>query len=221
MEKDTETIQTPTETSAALLLLAAGNSSRLGHPKQNLHIGESTLINHVLSQTANIPFSDRIVVLGAYAEDIAQTLHPSISTVYNMRWKEGMASSIRCGLERLIVNNRSEQVMVLLSDQPLITAELLSRLLLEKKESNKKIVACDYGNVIGVPALFDQSLFSEMMMLEGTSGAKQLIKKHAGDVSTVPFPEGIVDIDTEEDYQAWLTSNWDHFNLGSDPMSFS
>jgi molybdenum cofactor cytidylyltransferase len=71
--------------------------------------------------------------------------------------------------------------------------------------TGKPIIASEYSGTLGVPALFNRTLFSELMALKSTEGAKKLIKKHIHEVFSVPFPEGAIDIDTPKDYERLQT----------------
>jgi molybdenum cofactor cytidylyltransferase len=87
-------------------------------------------------------------------------------------------------------------------DQPFVSASLLFELITTQKERGKKIVASKYANTIGPPVLFHKSFFPELMELKGDTGARKLIKRHKDLVTTVAFPNGIIDIDTAADYEA-------------------
>ena len=92
--------------------------------------------------------------------------------------------------------------IALLCDQPFVTPELLHALVETWRQTGQPIVACEYEGDVGVPALFDQSLFAELRGLEGAAGAKQIFARHAADIARVPFPQGRFDVDTPEDYDA-------------------
>jgi len=89
-------------------------------------------------------------------------------------------------------------------DQPHITVSLLHKMLETHRRSLLPIVACSYGNTIGIPALFHHSIFSELLQLRGDKGAKQIVNKDKERVGLVDFPLGSADIDTEEDYARLL-----------------
>jgi len=90
--------------------------------------------------------------------------------------------------------------LIILCDQPYITSQLLNRMMETFEKTRKLIVACEYENSLGVPALFDRKLFSELENLSGDRGAKQVILRHRNEVTSVPFPEGSIDIDTPKDF---------------------
>ena len=90
-------------------------------------------------------------------------------------------------------------VIILLADQPFISQVLLQSMMQTFAEGNSPIVACDYGNQLGVPILFDKSFFPELLKLQGDRGAKSFLQKYTERISIVDFKEGLFDIDTPED----------------------
>jgi molybdenum cofactor cytidylyltransferase len=87
-------------------------------------------------------------------------------------------------------------------DQPYVSSELINDLIAKQKETGKTIVACNYGETFGPPALFHKSLFHELMHLKGDVGARKIIQHHSNEVATILFTKGNIDIDTKEDYNA-------------------
>lgn len=187
-----------------IVILAGGSSSRLGEPKQLLiHDGKSLLqksIDAAISSDAD----PVIVVLGANAEQISAEINKSkAQVIINSAWEEGMASSIRIGINELLFNSPSaEAVILMVCDQPFITAGLINELINTRKQTGKPIVSCNYGEAIGPPALFHRSVFNELMQLKGDVGARKIIRHHHDDVATVVFGKGKFDIDTRDDYTA-------------------
>ena len=194
--------------SCGVIILAAGNSSRLGEPKQLLQYQNKSLIRHVAEEAIKAIQSPVIVVTGSNSELIANELIGlSIHLIHNADWMEGMASSIRVGLRELLIINKSiENVIFAVSDQPFVTADLFRSLIDKQENSHRLIVASSYENTVGTPVLFGQKYFDSLLSLNGSEGAKKLLQKFQDDVTTVPFPLGSVDIDTQEDYQRLLTS---------------
>ncbi len=185
-----------------VILLAAGSSSRLGRPKQLINYQGKTLLQHSIEAARHSAADDLIVVLGSNA-DLIQTHIESkeVSVLVHAHWKDGMSSSMQCGLRHLIETRQVDQVVLMLCDQPFVHQGLLDQLMLDKQTSGKGIIACSYAGTVGVPALFDQKYFSELLALKGTEGAKKVILNHQEDTFLVDFPLGSVDLDTEEDVQ--------------------
>jgi molybdenum cofactor cytidylyltransferase len=199
-----------------LIILAAGASTRMGTPKQLLAYRGCSFIRHMV-EVAICASQQRFaiasvcqpiaVVLGANAERIKPEISQlPVQIVENQQWAEGMSSSIRVGLEALnAVNQNLDAVAIALCDQPFVSSQLLDRILEAYRFTGKPIIASEYSGTLGVPVLFSRALFSELMALKSTEGAKQLIKKHIHEVLSVPFPEGAIDIDTPKDYEQFQT----------------
>ena len=195
-----------------LIILAAGASTRMGTPKQLLTYRGRSFIRHI-TESAICASQQRFaiasacqpiaVVLGAHAERIKPEIsHLPIQIVENQQWAEGMSTSIRVGLEALLAMNPNlDAVAIALCDQPFVSFPILDRIVEAYHLTGKPIIASEYSGTLGVPALFNHTLFSELMALKSTEGAKKLIKKHIHEVFSVPFPEGSIDIDTPNDYQ--------------------
>ncbi|OCX53712.1 MobA-like protein [Mucilaginibacter sp. PPCGB 2223] len=185
-----------------IIILAAGRSARMGRPKQQLPYQGSNLLQHSINVALQSPYRPVIVVLGAFADDIIATIPPKpIDVVINTQWEEGMASSIRAGIDFLLKDSGVDSAMFMLCDQPHISSKLLTDIAQKKKQSGKGIVACSYNNTTGVPVLFDQQYFPELLLLTGQEGAKKILVAHPNDLTTVSFPLGAVDIDTMDDYE--------------------
>ena len=186
-----------------IIILAAGNSSRLGKPKQLLDHQGKTLLE-ITSEAAIEASSGNpvVVVLGAYADKISKHHHETnITYIVNESWEEGMSSSISAGLTTLLAQNSAiEQVIIAVCDQPYISAEIFESLIKKQEQTGKSIVASSYAQTIGTPALFNSKHFDELLSLSGNTGAKHLLKKYAGATETISFELGYIDIDTETDY---------------------
>ena len=193
--------------SIAVILLAAGASIRLGKPKQLLQFQGETLLRR--SAKTALAVSNRVVVtLGANIEIMRKQIEDlSIQIAENNNWETGMSSSIRSGLEKLLADaNEPEAVILMVCDQPFADDKLLEEIISAYKEKNSLIVACEYQNTLGVPALFDKTLFPELLALDSSAGAKQLIKKHRAQTAEISFPKGVFDIDTPKDYENLIVS---------------
>ena len=186
-----------------VIILAAGESSRLGSPKQLLVYSGATLLQHAIEAAQSSDAGIVIVVLGANADLITDELKPATANiVVNAAWKEGMASTIRYGLQTLVkLNPQAEAVIVMVADQPFVTADLLNNLMEVNRKEQRSIVAGKYGDTFGTPVLFGKRFFPELLELTGDVGAKSLVRKYMNDAAFVPFPKGDIDIDTMEDYK--------------------
>jgi molybdenum cofactor cytidylyltransferase len=184
-----------------LVILAAGASTRLGKPKQNLVYQNKTLLQQAIETALASLCRPVIVILGANAEVIRPTLENlPVHIFYNKDWQEGMSSSIRLGIaEMQKFEPAITSIVLMLCDQPFIGASLIDELFHAKEK--KGIIACTYNNTIGTPVLFDANYFDELSLLSGAEGAKKLLLKYPGNVHPIPFPLGSVDIDTMEDFE--------------------
>jgi molybdenum cofactor cytidylyltransferase len=193
-----------------IIVLAAGNSSRLGRPKQLLAYRGKTLLTHVVAEALAADMQPVVVVTGAYQEEIHAALSgQAVTTVYNSQWEMGMASGIVAGLtEALVIEPRLWAIVVAVCDQPYISAELFRSLTEKCTVLGKGLIACTYSGTMGTPVLFRRPFFNALLALSGDAGAKQLLKRYPDDVATVSFPKGGVDIDTEEDFRV-LENNSD------------
>lgn len=184
----------------AIIVLAAGASTRLGQPKQLVHWQGKTLLTSICETALAIENSGVIVVLGAHNEAIWPTIeHLPVQIVINDKWNEGMGSSIACGMAHLTPD--TDAVLLLLCDQPFVSQTLLKNLVDTWQMSAQPIVAAQYGDTLGVPALFDRRCFEELSKLTGQQGAKSLISAKPERVAAVPFPEGVIDLDTQADLE--------------------
>ena len=185
-----------------IVILAAGSSTRMGTPKQLLRYQGRSLLRHTIEVAIASVCQPIIVVLGAYAQlikpDISQL---SIQIVENLQWNKGICSSIKVGIQEIKTSYPEvEAVIVTLCDQPFISTEIINQLALAYHSTSQPIIACEYAETLGVPALFSDCLFLELMTITGGEGAKQVIKKHSQEVFSIFFPEGATDIDTPKEY---------------------
>jgi len=182
----------------------------MGKPKQLLSYQGRSLILHAVEVALASMSQPIIVVLGAYAEQIKPELMPKpVQVVENSQWQEGMSSSIRAGISRLLkTNSKLDAVIISLADQPLVSAQIFHQLIQSYQETQKVIIASKYNETTGVPALFSKALFPELMQLEGDKGAKALIQKYIDKGSILLIPEAAIDIDTPDDYKQLLLKNF-------------
>ena len=191
--------------SIGIVILAAGESARMGEPKQLLAHRGATLLHHTIDIAHSIPDAPVAVVLGAHAEIIRPHLDDSdVIVAENLDWRCGMSGSLRAGLTSLLdVNPSLYAVLFLVCDQPLLSASILGMLIAKHEHSGSAIVAAKYNGTLGTPALFACSIFPELLALRGEEGARHIIRAHPEQVATVSFPEGAIDLDTPTDVAAF------------------
>ncbi|MBJ6110541.1 nucleotidyltransferase family protein [Hymenobacter sp. BT523] len=188
----------------ALVLLAAGASTRMGRPKQLLSYRGRTLLRHAAETAIASGCTPIVLVTGAVREALAaEVADLPVQVVHNPDWETGMASSIRAGLAAAQPAEPAA-VLIMLSDQPHLTPELLRELVQRQRQAQAPIAAAAYGDALGVPAVFDRALFSQLMELRGQAGAGRLIASYGPAVERIAFPAGLLDVDTPEQYAALL-----------------
>ncbi|MCO7225817.1 NTP transferase domain-containing protein [Pleionea sp. CnH1-48] len=185
----------------SVVILAAGNSSRLGRPKQLLKYRGLSLIERACCQALRI--TDRVsVVTGASAENIADALQElPVKLIHNTRWQEGMGSSIVTGVS---ADTGSSGMLLMLCDQPLISDDHYVALVQCFNENPQSIIASSYKQVIGVPAIFPARLFTSLQGLSGATGARKIIQENLDSQISIDCPQAAIDIDVEADVESWL-----------------
>ncbi|MEM9385334.1 MAG: nucleotidyltransferase family protein [Pseudomonadota bacterium] len=184
------------------VVLAAGVSRRLGRPKQLLRWGEKALIAHAVdavleAQRDLAPVS--VVVTSRLRPAIAQALggRPILLIDNPIAEREGMASSLRLAVAAAR-SARANALMLLLSDQPLVDARSLRRLLAAWADQRMQAVASTYDGVIaGVPAILPKTMFTELAALRGDVGARAVLR--SAEYIAVDMPNAALDIDRPED----------------------
>jgi len=186
----------------AILILAAGNSNRLGKAKQLLPFQNTTLLGHTIqvAQSTQLPIA---VVTGARQYEIENEIEKfKVDAVFNPFWQQGMSTSLQTGLHYLQTKFPNLQgLLVMVCDQPFINEILLNELI-EKYSINNKSVASSYNNIAGVPAIITKDFFSEIEQLSGDKGARTILNNN--NFEMVSFSNGTIDIDTPEEYDKFV-----------------
>ncbi len=190
--------------SCGIVILAGGASTRMGRPKQLLQYNGKTLLNHAVNEAINAKADAVVVILGKNADLFEGEIDKEeVRVVINENWKEGMASSVRLGLDTLLkIKPYIDAVIFMVCDQPHISSSVLNELITKQQKTTKQIVTCNYGESIGPPALFHKKYFRDLARLNGDVGARNIIEQNIHDVAMILFPEGKIDIDTEDDFEA-------------------
>lgn len=186
-----------------LIILAAGASVRLGAPKQLLTFKGETLLRRIARESVASACRPVVVVLGARPDKFKNELIDlEVHIAENPDWENGMGSSIRAGLTKLLEIKKSVGGAVLaVCDQPFVNAGVINELAETFQKTGSLIVASAYEETLGVPALFSSELFPRLAELKSSGGAKQIINEFRGETTGVPFPAGAIDIDTPEDFE--------------------
>ena len=187
--------------SPAAIIIAAGNSSRLGYPKQLLKIKGETLLHRTVRIVVESGLNPVNVVLGYKPDQMKETIrdllgHKSrIKIIYNKNWELGMGSSISLGIDNL--NSSISSTIVGVCDQPFLSVGLLKKIIKTYQENDVDVVSSRYKNsVLGVPALFSKVYFKNLASLQQDKGARDLLNDNNINTLSVSFPNGNIDIDT-------------------------
>ncbi len=186
----------------AILILAAGNSNRLGSAKQLLPFQNTTLLGNTIAvaKSTGLPI---VAVVGARQDEIVSEINKhNIAFVMNENWQTGLSSSLQTGLHYLENEYKPlDAILVMVCDQPFISEKLLKELV-EKYQTTQKSVASFYDEILGIPAIITKDFFSEIYQLTGDKGARQII--NTNDFEKVIFAKGEIDIDTAEEYDKFV-----------------
>ena len=190
-----------------IIILAAGDSSRMGQSKQLLKVGDQTLLQKSIQTAIDSGIEKIVVVLGsndkAHLENI-KTL--PVKTVINENWKTGMGSSIKSGLKSLM-ESHVDAVIIMVCDQPFVTSDHIKSLIATHRKKHKPLVAARYASTFGVPALFTKKYLDQLLALGDNEGAKKIIMTHEKEVGVLDLPEAAIDLDTFEDYRKFITNS--------------
>lgn len=193
----------------AVVVLAAGGSSRMGRPKQLLPFRGRSLLWHTTDVALAAARGPVVVVLGAAADRLAPELDGLPVTVNrNPDWEQGPGTSVRAGVAAVeALPEAVEAVVFLLCDQPLVGPGHVRRLVEAHRATGLPMAASGYVGSVGVPALFARGCFPALRALDPAVGAKQLLACRPGAVAVVPFPAGEIDLDTPDDYERLLAAS--------------
>jgi CTP:molybdopterin cytidylyltransferase MocA len=186
--------------SVSALLLAAGAGSRFGGGKLLAPYRGRPLIEASLSNLADAPVDETVVVLGESAERLREVCSRYDGRVVeNPEWAQGQSTSVRVGLQALGPGARA--AVVLLADQPLVGAGAVERLV-AAFEAGAKVAVSTYGGRPRNPVLFSREVWPLLMTeLSGDEGARPFLRRHPELVVRVPC-DGVgdpADVDTVED----------------------
>lgn len=183
--------------SVSAILLAAGQSSRMGSLKQLMPLGNSTILEQTLFNLLGSKITDIVVVLGHKAEDITKKLSGRpVKLVVNPLYRNGMGTSIAAGLK--FIDSQAQAVMLVMADQPYVDSATIDRLVEAFDSGGKGIAIPTFKGRRGHPLIFARKYKAPLSRLKDDIGGREIIKENPGDVLEVPVDcEGIViDIDT-------------------------
>ncbi len=191
------------------VVLAAGMSRRLGRPKQLLDLGGKPLIVHVIERATQSALDSVLVVTGHDSARVEGALRGlDVQTVFNPDFPAGQSTSLIAGINTL--SSKTDGIVVLLGDQPLVSSEVISRIVERRRQHGNAIVMTGYGGVRSHPVLFGREMFNELCQVRGDQGARNVIRQHSGAVTVIDSEQQTPpdDVDTEEAY-ARLLAWWE------------
>jgi CTP:molybdopterin cytidylyltransferase MocA/ADP-ribose pyrophosphatase YjhB (NUDIX family) len=189
----------------AVVVLAAGQATRFGQPKQLLRVGGRPLLERTLDIVRATSLTERVLVTGAHADSVTAAVEPrGFRYVHNPDFATGQASSLQVGLAALPEDIAG--AIVMLGDQPLVPPWLLEDMTARFDPAMHDAVRPRYADGPGNPVLLSRALFPELARLRGDVGARDVLRRHAGrilelDYTTRRAPR---DVDTPEDFAAFL-----------------
>ncbi|MEM1611042.1 MAG: nucleotidyltransferase family protein [Sulfolobales archaeon] len=190
------------------VILAAGESRRMGFPKQLIEVCGEKIIRIVIRKALDVGFGDIVVVLGHMARDIARYIDDmiGIKIIVNPRYREGMSTSLIEGVKNL--RQDIEAFMVILGDQPFISKETIRKIIETYYGAEEKplMVIPTYRGLRGNPVLISSRIITDIMDLRGDVGARTLIEKYRTYIYYIETqdPGVVLDIDTKEDLERAL-----------------
>ncbi|MEM1611610.1 MAG: nucleotidyltransferase family protein [Sulfolobales archaeon] len=190
------------------VILAAGESKRMGFPKQLIEVCGEKIIRIVIRKALDMGFGDIVVVLGHMARDIARYIDDmtGVKIIVNPRYREGMSTSLIEGVKNL--RKDIEAFMVILGDQPFISKETMRKIIESYYGVEEKplMVIPTYRGLRGNPVLISSRIITDIMELKGDIGARALMEKYRAYIYYVETqdPGVVLDIDTKEDLERAL-----------------
>jgi len=189
----------------AAIILAAGQSSRMGAHKILLPLQGKPVILHAVDNANAAGFAEVIVVVGHCAEAVRAALAGQrIQIIENPDYRQGQSTSLRAGVAAL--RPEMDAALILLGDQPLVQPAILTALVQAWQQSGKPIVAPLYNGQRGNPVLFARALFPELLSVTGDQGGRAILQRHAQEIELVPMldADAAEDLDTWQQYQTLL-----------------
>ncbi len=195
------------KTPTAGIILAAGESKRLGEPKQLLPLGGRFLIEWVLGAALESDLDRIVLVLGCEHKRIRRSLlawtgHPKCEVLVNSAYRDGLSTSLKAGVAR--IQNDCFSAMFLLGDQPMLDAAHINLLLKKFAQSEKSICVPTHGGTRGNPTLFASAFYPAILNLTGDRGAREVIAAHPDQVLAVEVPDPVVFLDIDRRVDAEL-----------------
>jgi len=184
------------------IVLAAGGASRFGRNKLLLKAGGESLLRRATRLASRLTGSRCLVVLGADASQLrAELAGLDVAIVVNRAWRDGMAGSLRAGVEALPAS--AAAVLVMLADQYAVGAHDLDRLARSWSRRPRMAAAATLGGTPGAPAILPRRYFEPIRRLRGDQGARRLLREAGAGVILVDMPAAAQDLDAPGDRESF------------------
>jgi molybdenum cofactor cytidylyltransferase len=182
------------------IILAAGESTRFGQPKQVINWRGMPLVRHVALCALGAGFSPVMVISGDAADQVeAALVDLPVSVVHNPDWSLGQSASIKAGMDALPAQIAA--VLFILVDQPFVSRRLMRALVESHAESLAPVIGPLIDGRRGNPVLFDRSTFSDLHKLSGDIGGRAIFSRYPVRWLEWYDQTAGIDIDTPQDYE--------------------
>jgi molybdenum cofactor cytidylyltransferase len=183
------------------ILLAAGLSSRMGSNKMLFELEGESVLRRAARRALDAGLSPLVVVLGHESDRAKRELDGlSCQWVLNPLYEQGINSSLKAGI-RTAQDLGAKAALVMLADMPFVTTEMIAAMVAHYRASTAPLVISDYAGVNAPPMVYEQSLFAELLAMEGEGCGRQVVKRHKHEAEVLPWPEAaLADLDVPEDY---------------------
>lgn len=184
-------------------ILAAGESKRMGSPKQLLKWKDKTMLGHIVDTALGSEVSEVLVIVGAEAEKVKQVIPPRARTVFNARYQAGQSESVKAAVA---ASPDSEAIIFLLTDQPNVTPHIINALIQRWRETLAPILCTRVNGKRANPVLFDRSVWQELNELTGDVGGRAIFDRH--EIVYVDWDDSILgEADTPQDYERLICTS--------------
>ncbi len=183
------------------IVLAAGDSSRMGRNKLLLQVGGEPVVRRTVRHAIEAGLSPVVVVLGFEADKVQGALEGlSYAPARNAAFDKGINGSVQLGIAH--VPAQAPAAIVVLADMPLVTGDMIAAVVERYRETGAPLVISEYDGVRAPPTLYDRSLFAEFTDAEGEGCGKRVVKRHREEAAAVKWPgTALADLDVPQDYE--------------------
>ena len=187
------------------IILAAGQSKRMGQPKMLLPWGDKTVLTHVIATFRKAGLEDILVITGGARERVEDAISDlKVKTVFNEKFSEGeMLSSIQCGIGAL--KPQTQTMLIGLGDQPQVQVGSVKAVCDAYRETKSKIIVPSFQMRRGHPWLVTRPLWDELLKMEPPNSPRDFLNTHHNNIQYINVNDAgiLADLDTPEDYQKW------------------